>query len=172
MTRLSFHEVQNALTQSRQAASITSYIQSHSWAKLNPRFLIQSKHYWPTIITRVHAKRFLERKFSDNSLHLACVQPPLPSKKSETSVCDLPLIIVFKDHLTFSGMCGKRFDWLFLIHHYITEIARFDSLSFSRALQSEPFVQNLSLSFATIIWCAILTMSSCVLSRGTAVFGV
>jgi len=38
---------------------------------------------------------------------LACVQPPLPSKKSERSVCDLPLIIVFKDHVTFSGMCGK-----------------------------------------------------------------
>ena len=33
---------------------------------------------------------------------------------------------------------------------YITEIARFDWLSFSRALQSEPSVQNLSLSFATI----------------------
>ena len=95
---------------------------------------------------------------------MACVQPPLPSKKkSERSVCDLPLIIVFKDHVTFSGMCGKWFDWLFPIHHYITEIARFDWLSFSRALQSEPSVQNLSLSFATIIWCEILTMSSCVL---------
>ena len=38
---------------------------------------------------------------------LACVQRPLTSKKSERSVCDLPLIIVFKDHVTFSGMCGK-----------------------------------------------------------------
>ena len=94
---------------------------------------------------------------------VACVQTPLPSKKSERSVCDLPLIIVFKDHVTFSGMCGKWFDWLFPIHHYITEIARFDWLLFSRALQSEPSVQNLSLSFATIIWCEILTMSSCVL---------
>ena len=39
---------------------------------------------------------------------------------------------------------------IFPIHHYITEIARFDWLSFSRALQREPSVQNLSLLFATI----------------------
>ena len=37
---------------------------------------------------------------------LACVQLPLTSKKIEKE-CDLPLIIVFKDHVTFSGMCGK-----------------------------------------------------------------
>jgi len=29
---------------------------------------------------------------------LACVQPPLSSKKSERSVCDLPLIIVFRNN--------------------------------------------------------------------------
>ena len=40
-----------------------------------------------------------------------CTAAP-PSKKSERSVCDWPLIIVFKDHVTFSGMCGKWFDWL------------------------------------------------------------
>ena len=97
-----------------------------------------------------------------DSISLCTAAPPL-KRKSERSVCDLPLIIVFKDHVTFSGMCGKWFDWLFPIHHYITEIARFDWLSFSRALQSEPSVQNLSLSFATIIWCEILMMSSCVL---------
>ena len=37
---------------------------------------------------------------------LCTAAPPL-KKKSERSVCDLPLIIVFKDHVTFSGMCGK-----------------------------------------------------------------
>ena len=32
-------------------------------------------------------------------LNVACVQPPLPSKKkSERSVCDLPLIIVFRNN--------------------------------------------------------------------------
>jgi len=46
-------------------------------------------------------------KAGNMNLRVACVQPPLPSKKSERSVCDLPLIIVFKHHVTFSGMCGK-----------------------------------------------------------------
>ena len=61
-----------------------------------------------------------------------CTAAPFPQKNRKRDVCDLPLIIVFKDHVTFSGMCGKWFDWLFPLHDYITKIARFDWLSFSR----------------------------------------
>ena len=39
---------------------------------------------------------------------LACVQPPTLLKRNlRGDVCDLPLIIVFKDPVTFSRMCGK-----------------------------------------------------------------
>ena len=58
---------------------------------------------------------------------------------------------MFKDHVTFSGMCRKWFGWSFPLHQYNIEKARFDWLSFSRVLQSEPSLQNLSLSFATAI---------------------
>ena len=50
-----------------------------------------------------------------------CTASPVLLKKSERSVCDLPLMIVFKDHVTFSGMI-----WLVIshtsLHHWNSEI--------------------------------------------------
>ena len=74
-----FHEVQHAFIHSRQAASTTSYIEWNTllrWDDLldliKSTFFdtIKTRNYWPTIITHVHAERFLERKSSDNSLYL------------------------------------------------------------------------------------------------------
>ena len=70
-----FHEVQHRLTHSRQAASFPRHIQWDMYTLLRCDDLlgwiksiffdtIKTRNYWPTIITGVHAERFLERKFS------------------------------------------------------------------------------------------------------------
>ena len=80
-----------------------------------------------------HCDHLATGEFMDGLYSLACVQtaPPLKKKKNRSgTVCDLPLIIVFKDHVAFSGMCGKWFDWLLHVDLYIIKTTSFDSFGF------------------------------------------
>ena len=40
-------------------------------------------------------------------------------KNRRRGFCDSPLLIVYGGHVIIPGMCGKGFDWLVLVDHFI-----------------------------------------------------
>ena len=77
------------------------------------------------------SENFMPWKIIINFTDSLCTAAPSPKKKLGRSVCDLPFIILFKDHMIFPGMFGKLFDWLLPLPHDIIEATSFDWLSFS-----------------------------------------